>query len=103
MKVWVIITLEHSRLPLIKGAAQRMASSSPPTGLAAWKNEKCFAVYLRERNAACEFVEPNPKRLRGNNPKAIARYDGYMSARTFGEFFDRGYGYGDLLYDFGRG
>ena len=40
---------------------------------------------------------------RGNNPAAIARYDRYMTAKNFEDFFASGGTTADLLYDLGRG
>ena len=58
-----------------------------------------FAGVLRSRAVPCAFVSPNPKRARGNCPKAVAAYDKYMSATTVAEFFDSGGNKGHLWYD----
>ena len=85
-------------------AATAAAATSPRAWKSKqWKTQKGFAAFLRARNAACSFQSPNPKRARGNNPAAVARYDGFMSATTVGDFFAKGGTMGDLLYDLGMG
>ena len=85
-------------------AATAAAATSPRAWKSKqWKTQKGFAAFLRARDAACSFQSPNPKRARGNNPAAVARYDGFMSATTVGDFFAKGGTMGDLLYDLGMG